>query len=467
MAKKPPPADAEVRTQLEVRPLGKELGNETEPFGPQHAAMSPTIETFRVRVLEPPVPSPYFDSTGSRTCIGSHASNDIVIEDSTVSRFHCELVMGPEGPRVRDLGSKNGTVLDGVSVRDAFLKDGSVLRLGRASLRFELKKDRAPLALSKEGHLGRLVGNSVPVRAAFAVLEKAAQTQATVLLEGETGTGKSQAAFALHQLSTRKDKAFVVVDCGAIPLTLLESELFGHEKGSFTGATSRRDGAFQEANGGTVFIDEIGELPAELQPRLLRVLEERTVRRVGSNRHEKVDVRVVAASQTDLRHEVNSGRFRADLYFRLAVVRVPMPALRERPEDIPLIVDKLMKDLGATDAARAALEQGDFMQRLQHCAWPGNIRELRNHLERCLVMQEALMPETGTSSAPAVQGAATLGGPIARARDKAIERFERQYLADLLKRHDGKVAKAALEADVDRAYLYRLIKRHGLSADGT
>jgi DNA-binding NtrC family response regulator len=460
----PPAPEPGLRTELEVRPLGKELGNETEPFGPRHAALAPTVERFRVRVLEPAVPNATFESTGSRACIGSHASNDVVIEDGTVSRFHCELSMDG-GPHVKDLGSKNGTTLDGVGVRDALLKDGSVLRLGRASVRFELQKDRAPVPLSTNTRLGKLVGRSVPVRAAFGLLEKAAQSQATVLLDGETGTGKSQAALAIHQLSGRKNQPFVVVDCAAIPLTLLESELFGHEKGAFTGAVARRDGAFQEASGGTVFIDEIGELPPELQPRLLRVLEERMVRRVGSNRHEKVDVRVIAASQTDLRHEVNAGRFRPDLYFRLAVVRVPIPALRERPEDIPLIVERLLEELDAPHAVRQALEKSDFMQRLQHCAWPGNIRELRNHLERCIVMQEALLPETGTSGHAAHAPAQKLGGPLAAARDHAVEQFEREYLTALLQRHQGKVAKAALEAEVDRAYLYRLIKRHGLSGE--
>ena len=237
-----------------------------------------------------------------------------------------------------------------MQVKEAFLRAGSVLRLGGATLRFELVDGGNRLLISDRTAFGGMFGISAPMRASFALMERAAASDATVLLEGETGTGKGQAAEAIHQASARAKAPLIVVDCGAIPANLLESELFGHEKGAFTGAESRRLGAFEEADGGTIFLDEIGELPLDLQPKLLRVLENRQVRRLGGNVHRAIDVRVIAATNRDLRTEVNPGRFRADLYFRLAVVRITLPPLRERPEDLPLLVSRLLRRMGANEA---------------------------------------------------------------------------------------------------------------------
>ena len=265
---------------------------------------------------------------------------------------------------------------------------------GASALRFEFSAESNRLPVSAGNAFGKLVGASVAMRTAFALLERAAQSDVTVLLEGETGTGKGVAAEAIHRASTRAAGPFLVVDCGAIPPNLLESELFGHEKGAFTGAVARRVGAFEEASGGTIFLDEIGELAADLQPKLLRVLESKEYRRVGGNAMQKTDVRVVAATNRDLRAEVNAGRFRSDLYFRLAVVKVTIPALRERPEDIPITVETILRALGADEASAAALRTPEFFAALGHSAWPGNVRELRNYLERCLVFQEALPVST-------------------------------------------------------------------------
>jgi len=298
----------------------------------------------------------------------------------------------------------------------------------------------------------------VGMRAAFALLERAAASDATVLIEGETGTGKEGAARGLHDGSTRRSGPFVVVDCGAIPAELLESELFGHERGAFTGASAARAGAFEEADGGTIFLDEIGELPLDLQPKLLRAIEHRQIRRVGSNLHKTVDVRLVAATHRDLRADVNDGRFRPDLYFRLAVVRINLPPLRERPEDIPLLVERIVDGLVDDPAARAPLLDGALVTALQRGAWAGNVRELRNHLERCLVLGG---PVPLAAPGPVV-GAVDGRIPYAEARQRALDEFERRYLEDLLRRHDGKVASAARAAGVNRAYLYRLLQRHGL-----
>jgi DNA-binding NtrC family response regulator len=293
------------------------------------------------------------------------------------------------------------------------------------------------------------------MRAAIERLERAAQTEATVLLEGETGTGKGRAAEAVHKASARAGGPLIVVDCGAIPANLLESELFGHEKGSFTGAHERRIGAFEDASGGTLFLDEIGELPQELQPKLLRALENREVRRVGANRFIPVDFRLIAATNRDLRAEVNAGRFRPDLYFRLAVVKVPLPPLRARPEDIPAILDELLAQLRVPAAAATRLRHPRFLAQLQRGAWPGNVRELRNHVEQALVFEDEVV-----APGPAMTTGAVL--PYTEAKKAAQDAWERQYLTDLLARFQGKVAPAAQAAGVDRVYLYRLMRRQGL-----
>jgi transcriptional regulator with PAS, ATPase and Fis domain len=250
-----------------------------------------------------------------------------------------------------------------------------------------------------------------------------------------------------------------VVDCGAIPQTLLESELFGHEKGAFTGAVARRAGAFQSASGGTIFLDEVSELSPDLQPKLLRVLERREVRPIGSDAVQAVDVRVIAATNRDLRTEVNSGRFRSDLYFRLAVVKVLLPPLRAREGDLPDLVAALLADLGAGPEVEGVLRAPEFIEQLACCAWPGNVRELRNHLERCLVLQQALP----IADAPDAQDAPVEDGRgYADARRRALAAFERRFLRAALARHDGKVAAAAADAGIDRVYFYKLLRRHNL-----
>ncbi len=427
------------------------------------------VQRFRVSLVGAPA-AVERDSSGGRLSAGSHRSNDLVLDDPTVSRFHCEIRFEKAGPVVRDLDSRNGTWVDGVRVREAFLRGGSTLRLGKATLRFELTADRVPLDPSPRTSLGELVGSSVPMRLAFAALERSAASESTVLIKGESGTGKEAAARAVHGGSPRRDGPYVVVDCGALPETLLESELFGHEKGAFTGATARRIGAFEEASGGTVFLDEIGELPLELQPKLLRVLEGREIRRLGSNAMQKVDVRVVAATHRDLRTLVNQGQFRHDLYFRLAVVRVELPPLRTRLDDLPLLVDKLLGRLGAPQDS--ALRAPGFLATLARGAWPGNVRELRNHLERCLVFQRPLPPETeGREPAAASPAVATPAAPAdqtgryADVRRRALDEFEKAYLRAMLEKHGGKVAPAAVAGEVDRVYFYELMRKHGIGRD--
>jgi transcriptional regulator with GAF, ATPase, and Fis domain len=424
-----------------------------------------TVSRIRVSVVEGPGAGAAHEAARERLSIGSHELNDLVIEDPTVSRFHCELRVEAEGPVIVDLRSRNGTIVDGVRVREALLRSGSLIGLGAATVRFEVVAHvgAEPEAALPATRFGALVGVSRAMRQTIALLGKAAGSDVTVLLEGETGTGKGRAAEAVHAASGRAAGPFVVVDCGAIPANLLESELFGHEKGAFTGADRQRIGAFEEASGGTLFLDEIGELPQELQPKLLRVLENRELRRVGANRFLPVDLRVIAATNRDLRAEVNAGRFRSDLYYRLAVVKIPIPPLRDRPEDIPAIVDGLLEQMKAPKAAAARLRTPGFLSAIMRGSWPGNVRELRNHVERSLVFaDEGVLPLDSDVAARDVDASVGELLPYSEARRIAQDAFERQYLSALLKKSGGKVAQAAQIAGMDRVYLYRLLRRQGL-----
>jgi DNA-binding NtrC family response regulator len=459
------------------------------------------VRRFSLVVVQGAAAATAWESTGARCSIGSHPSNDLTLDDGTVSRFHCEIEIDGIGARLRDLGSRNGTVVDGVRARDVYLRDGSVLSLGRVAVRFQLATRTLSLPIADSDHFGALFGTSIAMRTTFALLERAAATDSTVLLEGETGTGKELAAASIHARGGRGDRPLVVIDCAAIPSALLEAELFGHEKGAFTGAVARRLGAFEEAGGGTVFLDEIGELPLELQPKLLRVLEQRQVRRLGSHQTRPVDVRIIAATHRDLRIEVNEGRFRSDLYYRLAVLRVRMPALRERPDDIPVLVERMLAGLGASDQQRRALLAPGFLAGLVRGAWPGNVRELRNAVERSLVFappamaieddpvgggaadddgsddsvadDEAVDPGADPGPGPeATAGAAAavdedaVSVPLGRelsyydGRERALAAWERVYLAAVLARCEHNVEKAARAAGIGRAYFYRLLGRH-------
>jgi two-component system response regulator GlrR len=426
------------------------------------------VQRMWLQVVSGPDAGALLSAGGDRAVIGTHDSANIILHDPTVSRFHCELTVADERPTLKDLGSRNGTFVDGVSILQAHLRTGSMITIGRTQLRFEVGSETVKVALSEKDRFGLMVGRSIAMRRAFDALERAAASDATVLLEGETGTGKEVAAESLHLVSGRRDGPFIIVDCGAIPSELLESELFGHEKGSFTGAVSSRDGAFQAANHGTIFLDEIGELSIDLQPKLLRVLERRQVKRVGSSRYAPVDVRVVAATNRNLRSEVNARKFRSDLYYRLAVLEVRLPPLRERPDDLPQLIEHLLSTVASKAADTSFMRTSQFLADVARHTWPGNIRELRNYLERCLAMREptplqgsldeGARPIEGGEGAPLID----VRRPLKEVREAWVQVVERRYLTAILAQHEGNVRAAAQAAGVDRAYFYRLLWRHGL-----
>jgi DNA-binding NtrC family response regulator len=399
--------------------------------------------------------------------VGTHSANELVLADPAVSRFHCRILRADGTWHVRDSGSLNGTRLDSLRIRDAELPGEALLSIGDSTLRVRAAEAECGEVVPLTPSFGQLAGKSVAMRRLFHLLEKVAASEINVLIEGESGTGKELVATEIVRQGPRGEKPFVIVDCGAISPNLVESELFGHVRGSFTGADRDRIGAFEAADGGTVFLDEIGELRLELQPKLLRAIEAREIRRVGETKPRKVNVRVISATNRDLEREVNRGRFREDLYFRLAVLNVRVPPLRERVEDLVLLIRVFLASLNESDQER--LFAPSILEELARHDWPGNVRELRNYVERTVVLQSAspassrrgAAAESPGSDAPS-SSKVDLAVPFKLAKESAIDRFERAYLGALLQQAGGNMSKAARMAGMDRMYLHRLAQKHGL-----
>ncbi len=422
------------------------------------------LQRIALKVVKGPDKGKRADLTSDRIRIGRGVPNDLPLSDDLASRLHAELSVTSEGIRLLDLGSRNGTFLGPHRVVDAFVQLGDKVRIGEATIAVEPATGSVALPLAEGTAFGRLLGQSVAMRRVIDVLSRAAPTEATVLLGGETGTGKEEAARALHAASARAPGPFVVLDCGSIPGTLLAAELFGHERGAFTGAVDTRRGAFERAHGGTLLLDELGELAVDLQPQLLRVLERREVQRLGGGAVVPVDVRVVASTNRDLRRDVNAGRFRADLFFRLAVVEVTLPPLRERPEDLPLLVPAIFRDIAERTGARTPPPTADEIAALARHYWPGNVRELRNVVERSILLGAGLdVPEVVSLPAPGPGACALASRPYREAKAEVVDRFERAYAEAVLARAEGNVSRAAREAQMDRSHLIELMKKHGLS----
>jgi two-component system nitrogen regulation response regulator GlnG len=389
--------------------------------------------------------------------IGKDAAGDLVVHDPSVSHLHLLAEVLSHGVRLTDQGSTNGSFCEGMRFTSLDVRPGATVRIGRTVLKVVPATDLAPaLPPSNNVSFGGLVGKTLCMRQLFAQLERLAQSDSDVLLVGETGTGKELAARALHAASDRAKGPFIVCDLSTASPGLLESELFGHVKGSFTGASTDRAGPFEAANGGVVFLDEIGDVPLELQPRLLRVLENRTVKRVGGGEPVKVDVRVIAATQRDLETRLEEGAFRKDLYFRLAVTTTRIPALRERTDDLPVLIEDILRKADRT--MRKMLPETAAM--LCDYAWPGNVRELRNVLEAAASLEQE--PQLPGHARRAPQKPSAERG-FHEAKSRLVDAFEADYVASLLDACEGNVAKAARTAGLDRAYLHRLIKKHRLT----
>ena len=417
------------------------------------------IRTLCVQVLDGPDAGLAHRAREDQLAIGTAAGNDVVLTDDSVSRYHLALSRGRAGVRIVDCGSTNGTLIHGLQVEAVEAPPGTVVQLGRTRIKIT-DGDEVTLDVHDRDALAGLRGRAPGMRRLMSEVERAARSDVSVLVVGESGTGKELVARALHDLGRRADRPFVAVDCGALAPSLVASELFGHERGAFTGADHQHIGAFERASGGTLFLDEIGELPLALQANLLGALERRRIRRLGGRADLAIDVRAVSATHRDVRGDVNSGAFRLDLYYRLAVVTLRLPPLRERSDDIELLVEHFLRECGH-DGPIDELISPATMRSLATHHWPGNVRELRNLIEATLAMGEppALDPTPIDPSDPI---AAVLGLPYRAARDQLLQQFEARYLPALLARAEGNVSRAARTAQMNRSHLLELLQRHHL-----
>ncbi len=458
-------------------------GMTTTFFAAEHTHKQ--LRRVMLRVTDGPDKGAELTVARSRITIGRSAVNDLALSDTSVSGTHAELIIGESGVHVHDLDSTNGTFIGSVRVREAWVEPGSMLKVGKTEVEL-LSADEVQVPISGKDHFGALDGKSPAMREVFAVLERVAPTEMSVLIHGETGSGKELVARALHDESHREKHPFVVLDCGSLPRELAEAAILGHKKGSFTGAVSDRAGCFEEADGGTLFLDEIGELPLDLQPKLLRVLDRREVQRIGESQVRTVDVRVVAATHRDLRMMVGQGQFREDLYFRLSVMGVELPPLRKRGGDVVMLAEKFLEDFvrsyprlvtkpRLSDAAREALAAEQF---------PGNVRQLKNIIQRAAHLcrdsviepsdlhigrREPAIAPASSDAEPATGGIdpALFDTPFKEAKQHMVDAFERAYFGKLLGKTDGNLSRASAEAGITRYYLRELLKRLGMHKSQT
>ncbi len=426
---------------------------------------------YVLEVVEGPAQGRSFRLDGSqpsRVLIGESLACTIRFGDRQVSRRHAALDLVGERLRITDLGSKNATFVDGVSVLDAYLQGGETVRVGSTAMHVTRDAAAPPAPLSPAMRFGRFVGASSEVRRLYPLCDRLAASTVPVVIEGETGTGKEVLAEALHEVGPRSAGPFVVFDCTAVPPSLMESELFGHERGAFSGAVATRKGVFELAHGGTLLIDEIGDLDVTLQPKLLRAVERGEVRRLGGDRPIAVDVRILAATRRDLDQEVQAGRFRDDLFHRLAVTRIELPPLRRRRGDVSMLARHFWKELGGSEAAL----RGDLLMRWESDPWPGNVRQLRNAVSRQLALGELAQVQAKGAPPEAAEDVALVaasdvidevigqGLALPRARERVVEAFERRYIAHVLAQHGGDTAKAAAASGIARRY-FNLLRARG------
>jgi DNA-binding NtrC family response regulator len=422
------------------------------------------VQKFRIEVVSGPNRGQVSDSDADELCVGTAPTNHLVLTDPTVSRHHLSITATPSGFQVRDLGSTSGTFLAGFRVEVAYIESGALIQAGESTVRFDALEEQVSQPLSDGDRFGDVIGQSAAMRRVFAVLERVATADTTILLDGETGTGKRALAEAIHRHSLRASGPFVAVDCGAIAANQIESELFGHEPGAFDGAEEMRVGAFGAADGGTLFLDGIGELGPDIQPKLLRALESRQIRRIGSVAPVPVDVRIIAATHRDLRQEVNAGTFRTDLFFRLNATRVTVPPLRERRDDIPHLVADFVRQLGGpADAAIPA----ELITSLQRQPWAGNVRELRSAVERAVLLGQTAAMEQAAANGGSSESWPSLDFTISfrESKEGALAVWTRVYVRELVDRYGGNLSRAARAVSMDRNHLRDLLHKYAMNSD--
>ena len=414
--------------------------------------------------------------------IGAHSKCDLIINDGTVSRFHCEILKHNRGYRLVDEGSTNGTYVGRLRVRDVDLYSGCEFQIGNTTLSFTPELEKLSLEEVQLNSYGPLIGGSGEMRSIYALSNKIAPSDLSVVIHGETGTGKELVAQALHQFSRRADQPLVVFDCSAVPEHLIESELFGHERGAFSGAIRQHAGVFEQADGGTLFLDELGELAYSLQPKLLRALESGMIRRVGGEKAIKVDVRVISATNRNLEEMVRDNRFRQDLYYRLAKVQLHLPPLRDRGQDILMIAEHFLERLNQQNIGYRSIQgiTPNAMQQLMAWEWPGNVRELRNVIERAFAFADRELihssdlstqmqtvharRDSASHAAPSINFDIPESFSLKEAKERLISNFEKEYLLQLLERHQNNISAVSREAGIDRRHVYRLMKKYGLNS---
>lgn len=450
---------------------------------PQIEASPGPTQGFLLLVIEGPDAGQGFTIDGaqpSRVLVGQSPVCEVRLSDRQVSRRHAALDLVGRRLRLNDLQSTNGTFVDGIAVNDVFLSGGEIVRMGGTAFRVEKVTPEHRAEVPNRHRFGRTVGASLKMRRLYPLCERLAQSNVPLIIEGETGTGKEVLAESIHEEGPRAAGPFVVFDCTAVAPSLVESELFGHERGSFTGASMTHKGVFEQAHGGTLLIDEIGDLSLSLQPKLLRVLQRSEVKRVGGDRSIGVDVRVMAATRRDLDREVQIGQFRDDLFFRLAVARIELPPLREREGDIAVLAQHFWQALGGQEPMPY-----EFLTRLENNPWPGNVRELHNAVARQIALGNLAHPEPSRPMGPPASSPSPLSSPLSspppppepgnepfdaivesafdlpftQARDRVLEEFERRYTTRVLERHGGSVVRAAAASGIARRYFQTIRAR--------
>jgi len=456
MAREPQPSGAALRTERNARSAFDGVAD------------VPSHKGFVLQVVAGPDQGTELPVTDRRLLVGTSPVCDLRLTDEQVSRRHLAVVAVEGRVRIEDLDSTNGTVVIGVRITGAQLFGGEILEIGRSLISVHAQSDAPASKPTKPVvSFGSVLGVSRPMQHVYQLARRVAGSDVACVIEGATGTGKEQLAEAIHEVSTRAANPFVIFDCTAVPPTLMESALFGHEKGAFTGAGSMRKGVFEQASNGTLFIDEIGDLELSLQSKLLRVLQRKEVQRVGGNGWIRTDARILAATRRDLDREVQEGRFRDDLFFRLAVTRIELPPLVDRGSDVELLARHFWETLGE-GAGPFPLE---FLSRFRNYSWPGNVRELLNTVVRWHALGELAHAEPLGQPSPESSASGALpdvitqlirtGVPFSKARVLAIEEFERRYVQSVLDKHGGNVTRAAQASGIGRRHFHMLLTKAG------